>query len=71
MTTSLEQLTRKLDLSQSVGRDTAKKWASRVREFEAQGIKLDQAAIFAAREVFPADFKDTRYNFITIRSPNC
>ena len=63
MANELEKLARKLGLLQSIGADAAKKWARRTREFEAQGKTSYQAAIFAAREVLPADYKDTRYNY--------
>jgi hypothetical protein len=56
------RLAHKLGLSQSPGKDVMKKFAARTRTLqqEQQGT-LDQMAMMAAREIFPAEFQPTRY----------
>jgi hypothetical protein len=56
------RLAHKLGLSQSPGEDVMKKFVQRVRELQRQpGPTLDQAAMMAANETFPAEFQPTRY----------
>jgi hypothetical protein len=74
MPEALASLTKKLGLLQAVGKDAAQQWAHRTRELQAplsakdldffDGIHLlDQAAIKAASEKFPAEFKATSYDY--------
>ena len=59
---ALASLTKKLGLLQTVGKDAAQEWARRTRELQPQNSLL-QAAITAASEKFPSDFKATSYNY--------
>jgi hypothetical protein len=61
----LVSLTKKLGLLQTEGKDAAQQWARRTRELQAQYPQdsLDQAAIKAASEKFPSQFKATRYDY--------
>jgi hypothetical protein len=61
----LVSLTKKLGLLQTEGKDVAQQWARRTRELQAQYPQdsLDQAAIKAASEKFPSQFKATRYDY--------
>jgi hypothetical protein len=58
---ALDDLTRKLRLSQTASKDAAKKWAKRTRALAEGGMKWDQAGATAAKELFPAEFFPTRY----------
>jgi len=55
------RLTRKLGLIQTPGSEAMRAFAMRVRELQKQGRTLDQAAIMAATDKFPAEFKATGY----------
>jgi hypothetical protein len=56
------RLAHTLGLSQSPGKDVMKKFATRTRALQQQqGRTLDQAAMMAAKEIFPAEFQPTRY----------
>ena len=57
----VDDLTRKLRLSQTASKDAAKKWAKRTRALAEAVMKWDQAGATAAKELFPADFVPTRY----------
>ena len=57
----LDDLTRKLRLSQTASKDAATKWAKRTRALTEAGMKWDQAGATAAKELFPAEFFPTRY----------
>jgi hypothetical protein len=50
-------------LAHKLGGDVMKKFAKRIRELlqQQQGRSLDQAAMMAANETFPAEFQPTRY----------
>jgi len=58
---TLNNLTRKLGLLQTASKDAARKWAQRTRELAKQGKTSDQAAMTAATEVFPSEFKPINY----------
>jgi len=58
----LDDLTSKLALTQTLSKETAKKWLTKVREGERSGRTSDQAAIIAAADTF-SDFNRTRYNY--------
>ena len=58
----LMRLGKKLGLLTTPARDAAKQWAEKTRQYEMGGHKLGDAAIAAARDVFHADFKPTRYD---------
>jgi hypothetical protein len=58
---ALDDLTRKLRLSQTASKDAAKKWVKRTRALAEAGMKWDQAGPTAAKELFPAEFFPTRY----------
>jgi hypothetical protein len=61
MTDIATRLARKLGLLQSPGKDTMKEFVRRLRELQTQqGLTLDQAAVGAAKEIFP-EFQPTRY----------
>ena len=53
---ALDDLTRKLRLSQTASKDAAKKWVKRTRALAEAGMKWDQAGPTAAKELFPAEF---------------
>jgi len=55
------RLVRKLGLLQSPSKDAMKAFRRRTRELEPQCLSLDQAAMKAAGEIFPAEFQPTRY----------
>jgi hypothetical protein len=55
----LDDLTRKLRLSQTASKNAAKKWAKRTRALAEAGMKWEGAT--AAKELFPAEFVPTRY----------
>jgi hypothetical protein len=57
------RLAHKLGLSQSPGNDVMKKFAARTHALQQQqqGRTLDQAAMMAAKEIFPAEFQPARY----------
>jgi len=57
------RLAHKLSLSQSPGKDVMKKFAARTRALhpQQQGRTLDQAAMMAAKEIFPSEFQPNRY----------
>ena len=57
------RLAHTLGLSQSPGKDVMKKFAARTRALQRQqeGRTLDQAAMMAAKDIFPAEFQPTRY----------
>ena len=55
------KLTRKLGLKQTPGKDVMKQFAQRARELQEQGNTVDQAAMKAAAEMFPAEFKAAAY----------
>ena len=59
----LDDLTRQMVLLQTASPTTAKQWAQKTRKLTDEGKSWHQAAIEAAREVFPADFKDTNYRY--------
>jgi hypothetical protein len=61
MPAALADLTKKLRLLQTVGKDAAQQWVGRTRELEAQ-YSLEQAAIKAASEKFP-EFKAALYDY--------
>jgi len=74
MPEALASLTKKLGLHQAVGKGAAQQWARRTRELQAPLSAedlhffdrihlLDQAAIKAASEKFPAEFKATSYDY--------
>jgi hypothetical protein len=54
------RLAQKLGLSQSPGKDVMKKFAARTREL-LKGRTIDQAAMMAAQEIFPAEFRPNVY----------
>jgi hypothetical protein len=56
------RLVRKLGLKQTPGKDTMKEFAKRSRALQREGRTVDQAAMFAAKEKFPAEFEPTRYD---------
>ena len=58
---ALDDLTRRLGLLQTASKDAAKIWAQRTRALEKQGKTWDQAAMTAATEVFPSEFKPNSY----------
>jgi hypothetical protein len=58
---ALDELARKLGLLQTPSRDAALEWASRCRELTDDGTALDQAAIVAAKNVFPTEFRPVQY----------
>jgi hypothetical protein len=58
---ALDELARKLGLRQTPSTDAAQEWASRCRELTDDGTALDQAAIVAAKNVFPTEFKPIQY----------
>ena len=58
---ALDDLARKLGLLQIPSKDAALEWASRCRELTEDGTALDQAAIVAAKNVFPTEFKPIQY----------
>jgi hypothetical protein len=60
--TILVRLGKKLGLLTTPASDAAKQWAEKTRQYEASGYKLGAAAVAAARDVFHADFKPTRYD---------
>ena len=51
---------RKLGLRQSRSKDEMKKFAARTREWEGDGNNVDQAAMKAAKDMFP-DFEAAGY----------
>jgi hypothetical protein len=55
------RLTRKLGLIQTPGKDVMKQFAKRARELQEQGGTVDPAAIRAALDTFPSEFKTTNY----------
>ena len=55
------RLVRKLGLKQTPGKDTMKEFAECSRALQHVGRTIDQAAIIAAKEKFPAEFEPTRY----------
>jgi hypothetical protein len=55
------RLVRKLGLKQTPGRDAMKGFAKRARALQDKGRTVDQAAIIAAKEKFPAEFEPTHY----------
>jgi hypothetical protein len=55
------RLTRKLGLKQTPGKEAMKKFAKRARALQGEGRTVDQAAIMAAKEKFPAEFEPTHY----------
>jgi hypothetical protein len=57
----LVELTRYVGLRQTVSKDAAKKWAQRTRELVKAEKTWDQAAIFAAKELF-SEFDPIRYD---------
>jgi hypothetical protein len=59
---ALASLTKKLHLLQTVGKDAAQQWARRTRELQAQYLP-DQAAIKAASEKFPSEFRAEGYDY--------
>ena len=59
--TALDDLARKLGLLQTPSRDAAKEWATRCRELSGSGTTFDQAAIIAAKNIFPGEFRPTQY----------
>jgi hypothetical protein len=61
MMNALEELARKLGLTQTPSSDAAKEWASRCRELAEDGTTFDQAAIVAAKNIFPTEFRPTQY----------
>jgi hypothetical protein len=54
------RVAQKLGLSQSPGKDAMKRFAARTREL-LQGRTVDQAAMVAATEIFPAEFRPNVY----------
>jgi hypothetical protein len=60
---ALAILTKKLGLLQTVGKDAAQQWAGRTRKLLQAHILPDQAAIKAASEKFPSEFKATAYEY--------
>jgi hypothetical protein len=57
------RLTRKLGLLQTPGKNAMKAFAKRARTLRGEGgHSADQAAIMAANEKFPAEFRPTRYD---------
>ena len=58
---ALDDLARKLGLLQTPSRDAALEWVSRCRELTEDGTALEQAAIVAAKNVFPTEFRPIQY----------
>jgi hypothetical protein len=58
----LDDLVGVLGLLHSPGKDAALEWAQRTREEMGKGRTADQAAMVAAANVFPAEFKPVSYN---------
>jgi hypothetical protein len=61
MMSALDDLAQKLGLLQNPSREAAKEWTARCRELAAGGTTLDQAAIIAAKNIFPSEFKPIQY----------
>jgi hypothetical protein len=55
------RLVLKLGLSVTPSKDTMKKFAARTRELQGEVYTVDQAAMMAAKEIFPSDFKEHVY----------
>ena len=55
------RVVRKLGLKQTPGKDIMKEFAERSRALQREGRTVDQAAMIAAKEKFPAEFEPTRY----------
>ena len=56
------RLARKFKLNQTPGDDVMKDFGKRIRELNSGGVTVDQAAMKAALEKFPAEFVPTNYN---------
>ena len=55
------RLVRKLGLKQTPGKDTMREFAERSRALQREGRTIEQAAMIAAIDKFPAEFEPTRY----------
>jgi hypothetical protein len=58
---ALDDLTRKLGLLSTAPKGTAQTWAQKTRALLKEGKTGDQAAMIAAKQVFPSEFDPTRY----------
>jgi hypothetical protein len=56
-----DRFARKLGLSQTPGKAVMQGFATRTRELVREGRTVDQAAMMAAKEKFPAEFQPTHY----------
>jgi len=57
---ALDDLTRKLGLLNTAPKGAAQRWALETRALMWEGNTPDQAAMIAAKEVFPSEFVPTR-----------
>jgi hypothetical protein len=57
-----DDLARKLGLLQTPPLPQAKDWSNRTRELMKNGESADNAAMIAAKAVFPAEFNPTKYD---------
>src|SRR5262249_497771 len=57
----LDDHARKLDMRQTGAKGAAKDWAQRTRALVKDGKTWEQAAVIAAKQVFPSEFDPLRY----------
>ena len=57
-----DDLAKKLGLLQTPSLQQARNWSNRTRELMQNGESPDNAAMIAAKAVFPADFTPIKYN---------